>query len=159
MYRSFQRTSCLLLLQWLFDSAIACSPAGVGCPGCADCSKMLCSLCMSRSTGPCENSSCNQFNDGGCSCFQLATVHRRPLLRMIDPAPGTLPVDLPCQRIPWLRYVIDPTAKNDRRRFVPHHCSVLSEEASTPTHDFFERGHFLLLLLIGDGHALDSSDV
>ena len=63
VYRSFQKTSWLLLLTWLFavanDSAVACSRAGVGCPGCADCSKMFGSLCMSCSKGPekgpCEN--------------------------------------------------------------------------------------------------------
>ena len=58
VYRSFQKTSWLALLPWLFvvagDSAIACTRAGVGCPGGADCSKVVCLQCMPRLTGPCE---------------------------------------------------------------------------------------------------------
>ena len=82
MYRSFQWASWLALLLWLFvvadDSAVACSRADVGYPGCAGYFNMLCLLCMSRSAGPREYPGCNQINDGGCSRFrakfQLATV-------------------------------------------------------------------------------------
>ena len=49
---------------------------------------------MSRSTGPCEKSSCNQLNDGSCSRFRLVAVHdHRDLYRGSDldrtqPRPG-----------------------------------------------------------------------
>ena len=78
VYRSFQEASWLLLLPWLLvvanGSAVECSRAGVGCPGCAGCAKLFCSLCMLQSVGLCENLSCNQFNDGGCSHFRLDAV-------------------------------------------------------------------------------------
>ena len=78
VYRSFQDTLWLLLLLWLVvvanDSAVVCYRAGVGCLGCAGCSKMFCSLCLPRSAGPCEKSSCSQFGDCGCNRFRLAAV-------------------------------------------------------------------------------------
>ena len=78
VYRSFQKALWLLLLPWLFvvanDSAVACYRAGIGCSGCADCSKMFCVLYLSRSAGPCENSSCNPSKDGGYNRFRLAAA-------------------------------------------------------------------------------------
>ena len=49
-HRWFQKTSWVALLLWMFvvadGEAAACSRAGVGCPGCADCSKVLCYVAL-----------------------------------------------------------------------------------------------------------------
>ena len=89
VHRSFQKAPWLMLFPWLIvvanDSAVECSRTSVGCPGCADCSKMFCQMCAPRSTGACENLSYNQFNDGGCSRFRLGAIRdHRDLYRSGD---------------------------------------------------------------------------
>ena len=78
-YRPYYGAAWLLVLPWLLvvanDSSATCSRGGCDvCPGCGDCSKMFCSLCMQRNTGPCANAQLNNFKDGGCASFRLSCV-------------------------------------------------------------------------------------
>jgi hypothetical protein len=74
--RPFQAATWKVVLPWLLCMSMGVgSPAcGPKCGGCDLCSKLFCSLCIERGTGPCANSNCNAFKDGGCGRFHMDAV-------------------------------------------------------------------------------------